>query len=229
MSLVLALSVWSETIGPCWLLSALVFLAGVCQATSTVSCSSNNTACEAHEENTLETFFGVPSLEECRVHCWNNDQCQFLTYYYEEGPAKQICFLFSSCEAAGDCENCVSQARHCRTELRCEAPYTGVLQDNIIADIPDVVSVSNCREFFKSTHGCRFYTYHESPGSIFYRMCFLLTHLIEPYQFSEGILTGGVYCDESVSSLCTMRIEGEPHQPPVLHVHRHCSDKKGSL
>ena len=130
------------------MLTALVFLVGVSEGTSPVTCSSNNTACEAHQGNTLETYFGVPSLAECRVLCQNNYQCKFLTYYYEEGPAKQICFLFSSCEAAGDCENCVSQARHCRTELRCEAPYTGVLQDNIIADIPDVVSVSDCRDIY---------------------------------------------------------------------------------
>ena len=195
------------------ILSVLVFLVGVCQGTSPVVCSSDKTACEAHEENTLETYFGVPSLEECRLLCQNNDQCQFLTYFYEESQtAKQICFLFSSCEATGDCESCVSEARDCRTQLRCEAHYAGVLQDNIIEDIPDVVSVTDCREFCNSTTGCRFYTYYESPGSVFSKMCFLLSHLIEPYEYSEGVLTGGVYCDESVSALCTMKIEGQSHQ-----------------
>merc|ERR1712154_5168 len=43
-------------------------------------------------------------------------------------------------------------------------------------------------------------------------MCFLLTNLLEPYERSEGILTGPVHCDDSFSSVCTMRIDGELHQ-----------------
>ena len=102
------------------ILSVLVFLVGVCQGTSPVICSSDKTACEAHVENTLETYFGVPSLEECRVLCQNNDQCKFLTYFYEESQtAKQICFLFSSCnDVSTDCEDC----------------HVGVPQCQVIAD-----------------------------------------------------------------------------------------------
>ena len=175
-----------------------------------MTCSSNNTACEAHVDNTLGTYGGVPSLEECRVLCQNNYQCKFLTYYYEEGPAKHVCFLFSSCEVAGDCENCVSETSNCG--LRCDAPYSGVLEENIIEDLPDVASVSECREFCKSKNLCRFYSYFQSTESIFSRMCFLLSHLIEPYEHSEDIITGPVHCDESFASLCTMRIDGEVHQ-----------------
>lgn len=193
-------------------LTVLVFLVGVCKGSSPVTCSSNNTACEAHEENTLETYFGVPSLEECRVLCQNNYQCKFLTYYREEGQAKHACFLFSSCEEAAECGSCVSETSNC--ERRCDAPFSGVLEENVLEDILDVASVSDCREICKSKwqKGCKFYTYYQSPQSVFSQMCFLLTHLIEPYERSDGILTGPVHCDESFSSLCAMRIDGVLHQ-----------------
>ena len=143
--------------------------------------------------------------------CRDNADCRFLTYYYEEGPAKQFCFIFSSCETVVECEACVSETYDCG--LRCDAPFSGVLaQENTIGEILDVETIPDCREYCKSRSGCRFYSYFQSPESIFYQMCFLLTHLIEPYEHSEGIITGPVHCDESFSSLCTMRIDGEPHQ-----------------
>lgn len=196
-------------------LSVLVFLAGVCQGSSPVTCSSPKTACEAHQDNTLGTFLGVASLEECRVMCRDNADCRFLTYYYEEGPVKQFCFLFSSCQVVVECQACVSETYDCG--LRCDAPFSGVLaQENTLGEILDVKTTPDCREYCRSRTGCRFYSYYDSPGSVFYQMCFLLSHLMEPYQHSEGVITGPVQCDETFSSLCTMRIGGESLQSFVF-------------
>ena len=73
---------------------------------SPVDCQSNNTACDNHGDNLIESFPGVETLWECRELCSENPNygCEYLTYFGDSAfPFKNFCQLFRSCETTVDC------------------------------------------------------------------------------------------------------------------------------
>ena len=69
-------------------------------------CQINNTACNIHEDNLIETIQGIYTLLECREICLDNpsSECEFITYFDQSGsPLKNSCQLFRSCETTVDC------------------------------------------------------------------------------------------------------------------------------
>ena len=71
---------------------------------SPVDCQSNNTACDNHGDNLIDSFSGVETLLECSGMCMDTSGCEFLTYYTQTGfPLKNFCQLFRSCEKTVDC------------------------------------------------------------------------------------------------------------------------------
>ena len=81
---------------------------------SPVTCQSENTACDAHNDNLIDTF-RVETLEECRELCHDSDMdCEFFTYYGDQGfPLSNICELFKSCETTIECNGCGSETKGC--------------------------------------------------------------------------------------------------------------------
>ena len=66
---------------------------------SSITCSSEDVACVIGNGNELESFGGVSAIGECRQLCWDNHECEFITYYNSNSfPFIEICELFNDCE-----------------------------------------------------------------------------------------------------------------------------------
>ena len=46
-----------------------------------MACSTNNTACDLHGDNLIDSYSGVKTISECRHLCYNTESCEFITYY----------------------------------------------------------------------------------------------------------------------------------------------------
>ena len=78
------------------------------------NCQNKNTACDNHEGNLLESFPEVETLRECRELCTEYANCEFITYYGDNGlPIRNFCQLFRSCEKIVNCVGCLSEAKGC--------------------------------------------------------------------------------------------------------------------
>ena len=172
---------------------------------SPITCTSNQTACDNHEDNVLDKIGNVQTLEECRQLCYDNQDCDFLTYYGDQSfPLRHLCILLSSCDQTHDCSDCVSETRDCF--FTCADHVVGLMEDNIIDLHFDVESEHDCRNLCSVGESCSFYTYftEDDPNS---RTCVLLTHLIEPLQPCATCMTGPVDCSDD----CKMIIDGESY------------------
>jgi len=171
---------------------------------SPVTCYSNNTACEAHEDNLLDTVGGVLSIEDCRLLCYDNDDCGFITYFgMDSFPLRGICQLFLSCDTVHPCSNCVSETRECyRT---CGTNYSGRISENLLDAIPDVGQEVDCKSLCLSNKECTFYTYFLATDINSPFWCFLLSGIEEPIESCENCVTGPANCDgeTTVSSTTT--------------------------
>ena len=97
---------------------------------SPVSCTSDNVACEGHNDNFLDTIGGLATIEECRQLCYDNEDCQFITYYGQESfPFQELCYLLKSCEETHACDDCVSETRACHQ--LCGSNVVGVIDENL--------------------------------------------------------------------------------------------------
>jgi len=191
-------------------------LVSMVSASSPVSCSSNNTVCEAHSDNMLGGFGGVGSVEDCRDLCYNTTDCRFITYFGPDGyPAKTLCILFSSCDTVNTCDHCVSENPSCYQ--RCESQYEGVLDTNVINAISDVSSSTVCWEKCGKETGCRFYSYYDAQHPVFPLLCFLLSHQAGPYQHSPHGVTGPLSCQGNHSTVCSLSYQGETSQAVILN------------
>jgi len=160
---------------------------------SPVTCHSNNTACEAHE-NELDTVGGVLSIEDCRLLCYDNADCGFITYFgVDSFPLREICQLFLSCDTVQPCSNCVSETRECyRT---CGTNYSGAIDENLLEAITDVGKEVDCQSLCQANTECTFYTYFFATDVNAPLFCFVLSHIEEPIETCENCVTGPANCD----------------------------------
>ena len=71
-----------------------------------IDCSTNNTACDAHEGNVLDLIGGVSSVQECRRLCLDQEECYFLPYFNSESfPYKEMCLLMKYCDEIHVCSS----------------------------------------------------------------------------------------------------------------------------
>jgi len=157
------------------------------------SCQNNNTACDNHGDNLLESFPGVETLGECRELCSDNSGCEFFTYFGTSAfPLKNFCQLFRSCETTLDCTGCVTEARGCFGG--CSNNVVGAIEDNYVDYITNLSSESECINECKKQSSCNFYTYYleDDPNS---GACILLSSIIEPLERCQTCVTGPVECD----------------------------------
>ena len=165
---------------------------------SPVTCASDNIACDALEDNIMDSIGGVATIEECRQLCLDNDGCQFLTYFGQDSfPFKETCNLFSSCKQTHPCTDCVSETRDCYQV--CGTNVVGVIDGNLLASYVDVENEAECRNHCRATSNCSYYTYflEEDPNS---QLCIALSHLIEPLQPCDTCLTGPLECEDTSES-----------------------------
>ena len=175
---------------------------------SPITCSSNNTACDNHNDNLIETVNGVDTVEECRQLCYDDQECEYLTHYSEHSfPLQNLCLLFRSCEETHECSDCVSETRDCF--FTCSDHVVGGINENLLGFLSDVESEHECRDHCSSSNNCSYYTYftQDDPNS---RTCVLLTQLLEPLQPCSTCLTGPVECEDNNND-CQMIVAGEHH------------------
>jgi len=69
--------------------------------------------CDSQEDNMIEAFPQVASVEDCHDLCRDVTECSHYTYF-SESHLSQLCLLFSSCENLYEgCEDCLTGAREC--------------------------------------------------------------------------------------------------------------------
>jgi len=160
---------------------------------SPVLCQSNNIACDAHDDNFIDSF-RVETIEECRQLCQDSDMgCEFLTYYGENGfPLNHICELFQSCEKTIECNGCLSETKGCFE--KCSNTVVGKIDENFMDYIPNLPTEADCINECKNAEGCNFYTFYleDDPN---YGACFLLSSLIEPLEECTSCVTGPLECE----------------------------------
>ena len=162
---------------------------------SPVTCSSSDVACNTEQENILDGIGGVATIEECRQLCYDNEDCQFLTYYgLDSFPFQEVCYLLSSCEETHSCTECVSETKSCFQV--CGSHVVGVIDDNLLESYFGVETEVECKEHCRTTSNCSHYTYflEEDPNS---QLCVVLSYLIEPLQPCNTCLTGPLECEDS--------------------------------
>ena len=148
---------------------------------SPVTCYSNNTACEAHEDNLLDTVGGVLSIEDCRLLCYDNADCGFITYFgMDSFPLREICQLFLSCDTVKPCSKCVSETRECYQT--CGTNYSGAIDENLLEAIPNVGKEVDCHFLCQANTECTFYTYFFAAAVNAPLFCFVLSHIGEPIE-----------------------------------------------
>ena len=173
---------------------------------SPVTCHSNNTACEAVEENLLDTVGGVLSIEDCRLLCYDNADCGFITYFgVDSFPLRGICQLFLSCDTVQPCSNCVSETRECyRT---CGTNYSGAIDQNLLEAIPNVGKEVDCQFLCQANTECTFYTYFFAAAVNAPLFCFVLSHIEEPIETCENCVTGPANCDGNLKNTIFLKIK----------------------
>ena len=165
---------------------------------SPVTCATDNIACDALDDNFLDSIGGVATIAECRQLCYDNAGCLFLTFYSRDSfPFQETCNLFSSCEEIHPCTECVSETRDCYQV--CGTNVVGVIDENNLASFVGVETEAECRNHCRATNNCSYYTYflEEDPNS---QLCIALSHLIEPLQPCDTCLTGPLECGDTSKS-----------------------------
>merc|ERR1711892_1186463 len=144
------------------------------------------------------------SIEDCRLICYDNDDCGFITYFdMDSYPLSGVCQLFLSCDTVKPCSKCVSETRECyRT---CGTNYHGAISENLLDAIPDVGREVDCKSLCQANRECTFYTYFLAADVNSPLWCFLLSGIEEPIESCENCVTGPADCDgeTTVSSTTT--------------------------
>ena len=179
------------------ILCPIIFIASI-SGESPVSCATDNVACDVLDDNGLDSFGGVANIEECRQLCYDNDDCQFITYYgLDSFPFYEVCYLFNSCEETHPCSDCVSETRSCYQT--CGTNVVGGIDDNLLESYGGVETEAECRDHCRTISNCSHYTYflEEDINS---NLCVTLSYLIEPLQPCDTCLTGPLECEDTSQS-----------------------------
>ena len=58
-----------------------MLIVGCSNGSKAVTCSSTDVECEYDDNNLINTLFQVPTLDECRQNCIDEDDCEYITYF----------------------------------------------------------------------------------------------------------------------------------------------------
>lgn len=159
------------------------------------TCSVEGQACEIHENNLVASLQEVASVEECRQLCSDDQQCSHYSHFGTASfPIADVCFLFSSCPTLHECEDCITEEKFCFET--CGDNIEGVLGENIVQILADAPEELDCKKECNSNTNCKFYTYHNGSDPNYPQLCFLLTHLEEPFKTCSHCSTGTASCTE---------------------------------
>ena len=179
-------------------------------------CSVENQACEAREDNVIDTIGGV-DLKECEALCSDTIGCKFITFFGPESfPLYDYCFLFNDCSNQNDCNHCVSEAEVCFET--CSSNIEGPLGKENILDIRfGIESENQCKLLCSETPSCAVYTHFNSSDATFSNSCFLTSQLQEPTHPCDNCNTGYPDCD---SQPPPQQQPPPPQQPQPQHQHQ---------
>ena len=105
-------------------------------------CSVDGLACEMHD-NTIAILPNVPTMEECRLLCQDQDNCNYISHFGAVSfPFVETCMLFSACDTLHEYSNCSTEERACWT--LCSEPLESQLGENLVQFIPDIVDEFAC-------------------------------------------------------------------------------------
>jgi len=163
------------------------------------ACSVQDQACEIHENNLVASFPGVASVEECRQLCSDDQQCSHFSHFGQTSfPIGNFCILLSACPTLHPCEDCITEDRWCGTI--CGDDVEGFLGENVVQLLADVPEELDCKQECNNNTECKFYTYHNGSDPNYPKLCFLLTHLEEPFEACSHCSTGTARC--TVDTVC---------------------------
>merc|ERR1712013_135877 len=136
---------------------------------------------------------GIETISECRQLCYDDDDCEFITYYGANGfPLGNFCEIFKKCEKTLSCSDCTSETKGCYK--LCSKNIIGAINENFLEMIPDIESEDGCRELCRNEPGCEYYTFYLEDDP-YYGTCFLLSSLQPPIQDCPTCVTGPRNCD----------------------------------
>ena len=157
------------------------------------TCSVEGQACEIHEENLVASLPGVSSVEECRQLCSDDLHCSHFSHFgLASFPIGNFCILLYGCPSLHPCEDCITEDRWCSTT--CGDDVEGFLGENVVELLADVTEELDCKKECNNNTDCKFYTYHNGSDPNYPQLCFLLTHLEEPFKACSHCSTGTASC-----------------------------------
>ena len=159
-------------------------------------CSVDGLACEMHD-NTIAILPNVPTIEECRLLCQDQDNCNYISHFGPGSyPFVETCMLFSACDTltAMEYSDCSTENIACWT--LCSEPLEGQLGENLVQFIPDIVDEFVCRDACRNHSSCHLYTHYKTSSQFFPGACFLLSGLQAPLKEGDHCNTGAGDCKD---------------------------------
>ena len=179
---------------------------------SPVTCSREGVECYFNEDNLIDTLIQIPNVAECRQLCQDEDQCEYITYFYKPAiPVSEMCRMFTTCDSVISCENCISQNMGCFET--CGSNIFGQLNENLLDAVSNVASELECKSLCSANEYCSWYTYFYPNDTVNHEHCFLQTEFLPPSQPCKSCISGPVDC---TSSTCFFEINGEFSQSVML-------------
>ena len=144
-------------------------------------CDVYNMSCELEGDNLIGIINGVASTEECKQQCLDDaGLCEVYTYYGPAGvPFRDSCLLFTDCLVLDPVEDCFTEDVGPDCTSTCNAPFEGILGENLIDYAVDVTQEA-CASECEALLGCHVYTYHYANSTSYPETCFLLTSIQKP-------------------------------------------------
>lgn len=156
-------------------------------------CFVEDQACEANEDNFLDSVPGLSSVEECYEICNDNTDCEFLSYFGADSfPLQNYCMLFTTCPSLHPCVDCITEEKSCYEA--CSDALEGAIGENTVGMIVSVQSEVLCMDNCRTDPSCKFYTYYSSEDPSNPNTCFLLSEILEPARACTHCRTGSADC-----------------------------------
>ena len=164
---------------------------------SLLDCFVDQQQCEITGESLIQTFFEVPTFEQCSALCEDELTCIGFTHFSESGyPFPHGCLLFSSCKSRVGCQGCSTGSR--QSECTCSIQYSGlVTPDNFVDLLGSVMDEHECKSHCILNSRCSMYTYYDTEDESLSKVCLLLTSsaLEEVVVPCSNCHTGSTHCD----------------------------------
>ena len=168
------------------------------------SCYIKDEECKVDGDNVISILHNIPTLEQCRQICHDEEHCSFLSYFGANSfPFTETCMMFSTCDELSSCTDCRTEDSSCRL---CSLAIEGHVADNLVEYLTSVESEFECQAACAQNQFCSFYTYYSLEDSSFPGMCLLLNDLLSPTRECNNCMTGLSQCEEST---CKISNQGE--------------------